>query len=174
MKAPAIGSLVIVLVLAVLTLATPTPSRAATCRADNVLLGQVPVLTGQTSTDWFNVFGFDFDPSLPPTITFGAPVVLYPGETSQGLPPSVTSFVVPTTFFDGSFKLTFRARDSDVRTITARIVGEGCVANTIVQLTLPGTSTDAPATPSLGGLALILLVSLGAAAALWRRLQKVE
>lgn len=168
-----VGPWVVGAVVVLLVLAIPTRSRAATCQADNALLGQLPILTGPTSTDWFNVLGLDFDPTVPPTLTFSAPVVPYPGDSPQALPTSLTSFVVPATEFAGSFKLTFRARDSGVRTITVRIAGKGCVASTVVAMTLPGTSTDAPAAPSPGGLVMILLVALGAAYGLWRRLRTV-
>ncbi len=169
MKALVVGSCVSAAVVALLVLAAPTPSRAATCQADNALLGQLPILTGPTSTDWFNVLGLDFDPTVPPTLTFTAPVVPYPGDSPQVLPPSVTSFVVPSSEFAGSFKLSFRARDTGVRSITVRIVGKRCVASTVVALTLPGTSTDAPAAPPLVGLGLMCVAALGAAYGLWRR-----
>jgi len=142
------------------------------CRASYVVLGQIPALTGPTPTDWFNVFGDNFDPSVPATLTFSAPVIPWSVEQPTSVQAPVTSFTVPATYMSSGFKWTFRAQDGTVQEIHVRITGKACDASTVVDLSPPATSTtqDAPASRDQPPASLlILLVSVGGALAmLWR------
>jgi hypothetical protein len=154
--------------------ATPSVAVAGSeCRASYVVLGQIPSLTGATPTNWVNVFGDNFDPSVPATLTFSAPVIPWSVEDAMSVQAPVTSFTMPAKYMGrGGFKWTFRAQDGKVQEIAVRITGNACEASTVVDFSPPATSTtkDAPASrdQSLASL-LILLVSLGGAlATLWR------
>jgi hypothetical protein len=142
------------------------------CQASYVVLGQIPALTGPTPTDWFNVFGDNFDPSVPATLTFSAPVIPWSVEQPTSVQAPVTSFTVPATYMSSGFKWTFRAQDGTVQEIHVRITGKACDASTVVDLSPPATSTtqDAPASRDQPPASLlILLVSVGGALAmLWR------
>ena len=131
--------------VAQLTLTSQPVNAAARCGASFVVLGQMPALTGATPTDWFNVFGTDFDPSVPPVIAFGTPAIPYSIENPFGVQPAVTTFTVPAQAFDASFKWTFRSRDVSVKTISVAIAGKGCTATTVIDLAPPpSTSTEEP------------------------------
>jgi hypothetical protein len=142
------------------------------CQASYVVLGQIPALTGPTPTDWFNVFGDNFDPSVPATLTFSAPVIPWSVEQPTSVQAPVTSFTMPVKYMSSGFKWTFRAQDGKVQEIALRITGKACVASTVVDFSPPATSTvhDAPASRDQSPASLlILLVSLGGALAmLWR------
>lgn len=119
------------------------------CSADYVVLGQMPRLTGPTPTDWFNVFGGDFDPAVPATLTFGVPVIPWSIDQPGEVLPAVTTFSMPAADMSTGFKWTFRARDAGVRAIRVRIAGKGCRASTLVDFSPPATSTaDARPVPS--------------------------
>jgi hypothetical protein len=132
------------------------------CSASYTILGPMPGLTGATTTDWFNVFGDGFDPSVPATIGFSVPVVPYSVEDPHSVQPAVTSFTMPASDMNISFKWTFRAQDANVQAITVRIAGNACEASTVVDLSPPATST-APDVPPVGGQSsgalLVLLVA---------------
>ena len=142
------------------------------CRASYVVLGQTPALTGATPTDWFNVFGENFDPSVPATLTFSASVIPWSVEDAMSVQAPVTSFTMPVKYMSDGFKWTFRAQDGKVKEITVRITGKACEASTVGDFSPPATSTtqDAPASRDQSPIPLlILLVSLGGALAmLWR------
>ena len=143
------------------------------CQASYVVLGQIPALTGPTPTDWFNVFGDNFDPSVPATLTFSAPVIPWSVEQPTSVQSPVTSFTMPAKFMGkGGFKWTFRPQDGKVKEIAVRITGKACEARTEVDLSPPATSTTQEGPPSRDqspASLLILLVSLGGALAmLWR------
>lgn len=151
-----------------------TAVAASTCSASYVVLGQIPNMTGPTSTDWFNVFGDDFAPSVSATVTFGVPVIPWSIDHLKEVQPAVTTFDVPAEdMAAGGFKWTFRARDPGVETIKVRITGSGCEANTVVDFSPPATSTTLPAVPKEPSpeSALLLLASFaGGLVAAWRRL----
>jgi hypothetical protein len=152
----------------------PNPAMAAgACRASFVILGPAPTLTGVTPTDWFNVFGEDFDPTVPATLTFGVPVIPWSIEQPKVVQPAVTAYVMPAKYMAAGFKWTFRARDAGVKTIDVQIAGSGCQATTLVDFSPPATSTAELAAPnetfSLAAL-LLLLSFAGGLLAVWRRL----
>jgi len=142
------------------------------CQASFVVLGQTPALTGPTPTDWFNMFGENFDPSVPATVTFSAPVIPWSVEQPMSVQSPVTSFTMPAKYMSSGFKWTFRAQDGTVQEIDVRITGKACEASTVVDFLPPATSTSLDAPPSRDqspASLLILLVSLGGALAmLWR------
>ncbi len=142
------------------------------CQASYVFLGQIPALTGATPTDWFNVFGDNFDPSVPATLTFSVPVIPWTVDQPSSVQSPVTSFTVPAKYIRSGFKWTFRAQDGKVQEIHVRITGKACEASTVVDFSPPATATtqDAPASRDQSpACLLILLVSLGGALAmLWR------
>jgi hypothetical protein len=142
------------------------------CRASYVVLGQFPALTGATPTNWFNVFGENFDASVPATLTFSAPVIPWSVEQPTSVQSPVTSFTVPAKYMSSGFKWTFRPQDGKVQEIHVRITGKACEASTVVDFLPPATSTSLDAPPSRDqspASLLILLVSLGGALAmLWR------
>jgi hypothetical protein len=145
---------------------------ASACQASYVVLGLMPALTGATPTDWFNVFGDNFDPSVPATLTFSAPVIPFSFEDPVSVQAPVTSYTMPAKYMASGFKWTFRAQDGKIQEITVRITGKACDASTVVDFSRPGTSTvpdePAPRDQSPGSL-LTLLVSVGGALAmLWR------
>jgi len=151
-----------------------TAVAASTCSASYVVLGQIPNMTGPTSTDWFNVFGEDFEPSVTATVTFGVQVIPWSIDHLKEVQPAVTTFVVPAgDMAAGGFKWTFRARDPGVKTIDVQIAGSGCQATTLVDFSPPATSTAELAAPnetfSLAAL-LLLLSFAGGLLAVWRRL----
>jgi hypothetical protein len=127
---------------------------------------------GATPTDWFNVFGDNFDPSVPATLTFSAPVIPWSVEQPMSVQAPVTSYTMPAKYMAGGFKWTFRAQDGKIQEVAVRITGKGCEARTVVDLSPPGTSTvpGAPASRDQSPASLlILLVSIGGAIAmLWR------
>ena len=145
---------------------------ASACQASYVVLGLMPALTGATPTDWFNVFGDNFDPSVPATLTFSAPVIPFSFEDPMSVQAPVTSYTMPAKYMTSGFKWTFRAQDGKIQEITVRITGKACDASTVVDLSPPVTATtqDAPASRDQSpGSLLILLVSVGGALAmLWR------
>jgi hypothetical protein len=145
---------------------------ASACQASYVVLGQTPAATGATPTDWFNVFGDNFDPSVPATLTVSAPVIPWSVEQPLSVQAPVTSYTMPAKYMAGGFKWTFRAQDGKIQEITVRITGKACDASTVVDFSPPGTSTvpDAPASRDQSSASLlILLVSIGGALAmLWR------
>jgi hypothetical protein len=153
-----------------------TAVAAGTCSASFVVLGQIPNMTGPTSTDWFNVFGDDFEPGVTATVTFGVPVIPWSIEHLKEVQPAVTSFVVPAKdMAAGGFKWTFRARDSGVKTIDVQIAGSGCQATTVVDFSPPATSTaelSAPNEPTSFAAILLLLSFAGGLLAFWRRLDR--
>jgi hypothetical protein len=170
-----IVGVVLVLAIGLGHAARPDPIVAAgACRAGSAILGQTPGLTGPTPTDWFNVFGEDFDPTVPATLTFGVPVIPWTVEQPSVVQPAVTAFSMPAQAMSSGFKWTFRARDPGVLTISLRISGEGCQASTLVDFSAPATSTadggpgqrDRPPAEPL----LLLLSFTGSALALNRRL----
>jgi hypothetical protein len=129
---------------------------AGGCRASYLVLGPQIDSTGPASTDWFNVFGEDFDPTVPATLTFSVPVIPWSIGQSGAGQTAVSSFVIPTKDMAGiptndiagsGFKWTFRARDPGVQTIGVRITGSGCSASTLVDFSPPATSTPDPPLP---------------------------
>jgi hypothetical protein len=153
--------------------ATPSVAVAGSeCRASYVVLGQIPALTGPTPTDWFNVFGDNFDPSVPATLSFSAPVIPWSVDQPWSVQAPVTSFTMPAKYMSSGFKWTFRAQDGKVQEIHVRITGKACEASTVVDFSPPATSTtrDAPASRDQSPASLlVLLVALGGALAmLWR------
>jgi hypothetical protein len=152
----------------------PNPAMAAgVCRASFVILGPAPTLTGMTPTDWFNVFGEDFDPTVPATLTFGVPVIPWSIDQPKVVQPAVTAYVMPAKYMNAGFKWTFRARDPGVKTIDVQIAGSGCQATTVVDFSPPATSTAelaAPKEPSSLAALLLLLSFAGGLLAVWRRL----
>jgi hypothetical protein len=145
---------------------------ASACQASYVVLGPMPALTGATPTDWFNVFGDNFDPSVPATLTFSAPVIPFSFEDPMSVQAPVTSYTMPAKYMASGFKWTFRAQVGKIQEITVRITGKACDASTVVDFSRPGTSTvpdePAPRDQSPASL-LILFVSVGGALAmLWR------
>jgi hypothetical protein len=142
------------------------------CRASYVVLGPIPGLTGATPTDWFNVFGENFDPSAPATLTFSAPVIPWSVERPMSVQSPVTSFTMPAKYMSSGFKWTFRGQDGKVQEIAVRITGKACEARTVVDLSPPATSTpqDAPASRDQSPASLLILLALvgGALAMLWR------
>lgn len=144
---------------------------AGTCRADYSILGQAPGLTGPTSTDWFNIFGMDFDPSVPATLTFGVPVIAWSIEQPTVVQPAMTRFVMPAADMSAGFKWTFRSRDPGVQVIGVAIAGLGCQASTLVDFSPPDTSTvelPTPSQPSPVIPLLLLLAFVGGALVTWR------
>jgi hypothetical protein len=152
----------------------PSPAVAvSTCKASYVVLGQIPNMTGPTSTDWFNVFGDGFDANVPATLTFGVPVIPWSIDHLKEVQPAVTTFVIEEP--GAGFKWTFRARDPHVRTINVRISDSGCEASTLVDFSPPATSTAelaAPKEPSSLAAVLLLLSFAGGLLAVWRRLDR--
>ena len=147
---------------------------ASACQASYVVLGPLPALTGATPTDWFNVFGDNFDPSVPATLTFSAPVIPWSVEEPMSVQAPVTSYTMPAKYMGrGGFKWTFRAQDRKVQEITVRIIGKACEASTVVDFSPPGTSTvsDAPASRDQSPASLLIqLVSVGGALGMLSRL----
>ncbi|HEX5822974.1 MAG TPA: hypothetical protein VFY18_00820, partial [Candidatus Limnocylindrales bacterium] len=145
---------------------------AGSCRADFAILGQAPGLTGATPTDWFNVFGTEFDASVPATLTFGVPVIPWSIDQPTVVQAAVTTFAVPAADMAAGFKWTFRSRDRGVRSISVVVAGLDCQAKTVIKFALPATSTAEPSAPSqplpVGPLALLLAFAGGVSAA-WRR-----
>jgi hypothetical protein len=154
----------------------PNPMMAAgACKASFVILGPAPTLTGMTPTDWFNVFGDDFDPTVPATLTFGVPVIPWSIDQPKVVQPAVTAYVMPAKYMASGFKWTFRARDSGIKTIDVQIAGSGCQATTLVDFSPPATSTAdlaAPKEPSSLAALLLLLSFAGGLLAFWRRLDR--
>ena len=153
--------------------ATPSMVVAASaCRAWYVVLGPMPVPPGATPTDWFNVFGENFDPSVPATLTFSAPVIPFSFEDPMSVQVPLTSYTMPAKYMASGFKWTFRALDPKAQEIAVRITGKACEARTVVDFSPPVTATtqDAPASRDQSpGSLLTLLVSVGGALAmLWR------
>ena len=153
---------ILVALISILTLGlgvTSMPDEAVAagiCRASYVVLGPQIDSTGPASTDWFNVFGEDFDPTVPATLTFSVPVIPWSIGQSGAEQTAVSAFVIPTKDMagiptndvgGGGFKWTFRARDPGVQTIGVRIAGAGCSANTVVDFSPPATSTADPPLP---------------------------
>ena len=117
---------------------------AQPCVASYVVLGQFGGIGGPTPTDWFNVFGEHFDPSVPARIRFGVPVIPWSIDSPEEPLPPVTEFTVPAESMSAGFKWTFRTRDPGVQSIRVRIVGNGCTATTLVDLSPPDTATAEP------------------------------
>jgi hypothetical protein len=87
--------------------------------------------------------------------------------------PAITDYVMPAKYMAAGFKWTFRARDPGVKTIDVQIVGSGCQATTLVDLSPPATSTaelEAPNEPPSFVAVLLLLSFAGGLLAFWRRL----
>jgi hypothetical protein len=152
-----------------------TPSAvvaASACQASYVVLGQIPALTNATPTDWFNVFGENFNPSVAATLTFSVPVIPWSGDEPMSVQAPVTSFTMRAEYMASGFKWTFRAQDGTVKEIAVRITGKACEARTVVDLSPPATSTtqEGPRSRDQSPASLlILLVSVGGALAmLWR------
>ena len=143
------------------------------CRASYVVLGQFPALTGATPTNWFNVFGENFDASVPATLTFSAPVIPWSVEQPTSVQSPVTSFTVPAKYMSSGFKWTFRPQDGKVQEIAVRITGKACEASTVVDFSPPATSTVL-ASPSVhdqssAELLILLLAFCGGALTAVRR-----
>lgn len=143
------------------------------CSASNVILGQMPALTGPTTTDWFNVFGENFDPSVPATLTFNVSVIPYSVDLPDSVLPPVTSYTMPAKDMGAFFKWTFRARDENVQKISVSISASGCTASTVVDFSPPATSTVL-ASPSVhdqssAELLILLLAFCGGALTAVRR-----
>jgi hypothetical protein len=148
---------------------------AGACRASFVILGPAPTLTGSTPTDWFNVFGDDFDPTVPATLTFGVPVIPWAIDQPKVVQPAVTVYVMPTKYMAAGFKWTFRARDPGVKAIDVQIAGSGCQATTVVDFSPPATATAelaAPKEPFSLATLLLLLSFAGGLLAVWRRFDR--
>ena len=157
---------------------------AGGCRASYVVLGPQVDSAGSASTDWFNVFGDDFDPTVPATLTFSVPVIPWSIDQSGAEQTAVTTFVIPTKDMAGiptndtpgsGFKWTFRARDPGVATISVRIAGSGCEASTLVDFSPPATSTadpPLPGEPSSNALLLLLLAFAGSVVGGWSWLDR--
>jgi hypothetical protein len=154
-----------------------TAVAAANCQASYVVLGQAATLTGPTSTDWFNVFGEDFDATVPATLTFGVPVIPWSIDQLKTVQPAVTTYVMPAKYMSSGFKWTFRTRDPGVQKINVRIAGQGCEASTLVDFSPPATSTadlPAPSEPSPLTPPVLLLAFAGAVLASWKQLDRRE
>ena len=155
----------------------PNPAAAAgACRASFAILGSAPTLTGMTPTDWFNVFGEDFDATVPATLTFSVPVIPWSIDQPKAVLPAVTAYAMPAKYMAGGFKWTFRARDPGVKTIDVQIAGSGCQATTVVDFLPPATSSAelaAPKEPSSLAALLLLLSFAGGLLAFWRRLDRI-
>lgn len=114
---------------------------ASACQASYLVLGQTPAATGATPTDWFIVFGDNFDPSVPATLTFSASVIPWSVEQPMSVRAPVTSFTMRAEYMASGFKWTFRAQDGKVKEIAVRITGKACEARTVVDLSPPVTAT---------------------------------
>jgi hypothetical protein len=153
----------------------PTPTRAASpCAAGYAILGQTPALTGATPTDWFNVTGENFDPSVVPTMAFSVPVIPWAETNPMIVEAAVTTFTVPGVQ-DAmlGFKWTFRSAATGIQRISVRVAGKGCAATTLVDFAAPATSTTLEALDraSIGLdrlLAMLLAFVLGGLASLRR------
>lgn len=147
------------------------------CHASYVILGQAPALTGAT-TDWFNVFGEGFDPSVAATLAVSVAVIPWSIERPSSVQPAVTSFTMPAEHMSSGFKWSFRARDEKVPEVHVRITGKQCVASTVVVLSPPDTSTapgvPAGRDPSPVVLLVLLVAAGGGACAMHRRLRSEQ
>jgi len=173
-----IGVVLVVGAIIVGIAAKPGAVRAGgECRASFVILGQTPALTGATPTNWFNVFGENFDPSAAAILTFSVPVIPWSVE-QLGSQPAVTTFTMPAEWMGSDFKMTFRAPDGKVQKIHVRITGKACNASTVVDFSPPVTSTvqDAPSVRDQSRVSLLVpLVAFGGGAlALRRRLRSEQ
>lgn len=113
---------------------------AGPCKADSVVLGQMPGLTGATPTDWFNVFGENLDPSTAAVVKFDVPVIPWSIDQPKVVQAAVSTFTIPTAHSAESFKWTFRPRDAGVPAIRATVNGPGCEAVTRIDFSPPATS----------------------------------
>jgi hypothetical protein len=141
--------LIVVLTIGLGVADLPDPTAASGgCRASYATLGQAPGLTGPTPTDWFNILGEDFDPTVPATLTFDVPVIPWSIDQPTLVQPALTTFQVPAASMSAGFKWTFRTRDPGVQVIHVDVAGLGCQASTIVDFTPPASSTADIPTPS--------------------------
>src|SRR5664279_4536148 len=96
-----IGVLVLAGALILGTAGAPRSAVAAgTCKASYVLLGEFPRASGSTPTQWFNIFGEDFDSIsafTAATLSFSVPVIPWPTNETDPVQAAVTSYTVPMT-----------------------------------------------------------------------------